>query len=325
MDSLDIAMDFGKNFAAFEKAVESDVRELEAQDKVKPLGKAVSKLMRGPVMEFMRYQANVVSDLCKKVQELEDKLGRADEKVNDQQEKLVEIERYRETNVVRASRLEMAAKLEVATTQVKLLDVDFDAHTTDQKELVQVAKAKLKDRVKSTDQDRYQELVQKAVVQVLARQTTKRKARDDGRDIWTAPIVLTMQEKHARWEMEDLLRRSKVYPTFHWPKEFLGPMKEMRDVLKTKVDESTTYVRMRPVLTEGKWRIRADVKPKEGMGKFVHKATWEVPPVDSDVRERVPRWAEPISWANVVAGVKNAAAPLPPTEGGGGEGEGMDL
>ena len=155
MDSLDVAMDFGKNFAAFEKVVENDVKELEAQDKVKPLGKAVSKLMRGPVMDFKRYQANVVSDLCKKVQELEDKQGTAAEREKDQQEKLAEIERFRETNVVKASRLEMAAKLEVATTQVKLLDVDFDAHTTDQKELVQVAKAKLKARVKSSDQERY--------------------------------------------------------------------------------------------------------------------------------------------------------------------------
>jgi len=282
LDPLDMAMAFGKSFEGFEKAVESDLKEIEAMDKVKPLGKAWSKLMKGPLMEFLKCQANVVSDLCKKVQELDDKLGQAVVREKEQEEKLLEIERFRETNVVRASRAEMAAKLEAATTQVKLLDVDFDAHSTDPKELVQVAKAKLKAKVRTDDQERYQELVQKAVVQVLARQTSKRKARDDGKDIWTAPIVLTMQEKQARWEMEDLLRRSKVYPTFHWPKEFLGPMKEMREVLKKRVDESTTYVRMRPVLNEGKWRVRADVKPKEGQGKFVHMATWEVPPIDSD-------------------------------------------
>jgi len=322
---MEVAIAFGKTFHAFEKVLEGDVKEIEALEKVKPLGKAVSKLMRGPVMDFLKYQANVVSDLCKKVQDLEDRQVKAADREKDQQEKLVEIERFRETNVVRASRAEMAAKLEVATTQVKLLDVDYDAHTTDPKELVQVAKAKLKARVMAKDQDRYQELVQKAVVQVLARQTSKRKARDDGRDIWTAPIVLTMQEKHARWEMEDLLRRSKIYPTFHWPKEFLGPMKEMREVLKKKVDESTTYVRMRPAFNEGKWRIRADVKPKEGQGKFVHMATWDVPPIDSDVRERVPRWAEPMSWASVVAGNKGGASSPPQVGGGGGEGEGMDL
>jgi len=99
MDAMEVAIAFGKTFHAFEKAVEGDVKEIEALEKVKPLGKAVSKLMRGPVMDFLKYQANVVSDLCKKVQDLEDRQVKAADREKDQQEKLIEIERFRETNL----------------------------------------------------------------------------------------------------------------------------------------------------------------------------------------------------------------------------------
>jgi hypothetical protein len=42
-------------------------------------------------------------------------------------------------------------------------------------------------------------------------------------------VVLTIQERGARWEMEDVLRKSKMFPTFHWPKEFLEPMKKINE------------------------------------------------------------------------------------------------
>ncbi len=74
--------------------------------------------------------------------------------------------------------------------------------------------------------------------------------------------------------MEDLLRRSKIYPTFHWPKEFLAPMKKMREELIKQVDEEIHYVRMRrPMQSDGKLRICEEENPKEGPRRFVHKAT----------------------------------------------------
>ncbi len=107
------------------------------------------------------------------------------------------------------------------------------------------------------------------MVQVLARQTTKRKNFNGDSEIWTAPVVLTIQERAARWDMEDVLRKSKMFPTFHWPKEFLEPMKRLKEELKKGgVDDATHYTRIRPELKDGKWRIRADTKPKSGEGKF---------------------------------------------------------
>ena len=78
-------------------------------------------------------------------------------------------------------------------------------------------------------------------------------------------------------------------------------MKEMKKALKEgRVDESTHYVRMRPDNRDGKWRIRADTKPKEGEGRFVFKASWPVPPADEEVRKQCKDWAAP-TWAQVAA------------------------
>ena len=182
---------------------------------------------------------------------------------------------------------------------------------------MRAAKEKLLAKVRADEVEKYNELVRKSVVQVLARQTQKRKRREDGRDIWTAPVVLTMKDKQEKWDMEDVLRRSKVFPTFHWPKEFLDPMKKMREVLKTKVDESSSYVRLRPSQgADGKWKIRADVKPKEGEGRFVHKATWDMPPIDEEVRKKLPDWHKP-TWADVVRR-RNTVASVSSAPGAGG-------
>ena len=239
------------------------------------------------------------SDLCKEVAELRIERDNLVAWRLRHEEKVADMEKVRESISVKASRKDMAAKMEVAMTQVKVLDLDFEKNTDDRAELQRVAKEKLKAKVRSTEVEKYNELVRKSVVQVLARQTQKRKRREDGKEIWTAPVVITCKDKQEKWDMEDVLRKSKVFPTFHWPKEFLEPMKKMREVLKEKVDESTTYVRLRPDNRDGKWRIRADVRPKEGEGRFVHKATWEMPPLEEEVRKAVPNWHKP-TWADVV-------------------------
>ena len=119
-------------------------------------------------------------------------------------------------------------------------------------------------------------------------------------------MVLTIQERGARWEMEDVLRKSKMFPTFHWPKEFLEPMKKIKEELKKGgVDDNTHYTRIRPEMKDGKWRIRADTKPKSGEGKFTLKATWPIMAADTTIRESDKEWSKP-TWAQVASGARKA-------------------
>ena len=290
----------------------ADLTELEGAKDGPKMKEALGKLFRGQ-LAFQRQVASHISDLANKVLELEGLLERAGEREAEANEKIVTMERARESMAVKASRQEMAAKMEIATTQVKLLDINFDKQIDDRKELIHAATHRLRAKIKTSEQPRFRELEKKATLQVLANKTTKRKRKEDGADIWTAPIMLTIPEKQARWEMEDLLRRSKVYPTFHWPKEFLEPMGKMKEELKKKVDDNVNYIRIRPVQVEGKWKIRADVKPKEGSGRFAHAATWEVPPMDGGLRDRVDNWFKP-TWAEIVKGRAAAAAASAPSQ-----------
>ena len=259
-----------------------------------------------------------LSDLMQTVIKLEKKAGAAEEKAAKADDKVKEIEKVRETVEIKASRKDMAAKMEYATTQVKVMDLDFERSLEEQKEMVRVAKLRLTAKIKKDDQPKFTELVSKAGVAVLARKTAKRKARESGEDIWTAPVVMTIPEKSERWEMEDLLRRNKIFPTFHWPKDFLDPLKKMREELKKKVDEEESYIRIRPAFSDGKWKIRADAKPKGGNAKFTHAASWEMPPADESTRNKVKNWFKP-SWADVVSGRARLLSQAPSTVADGGD------
>jgi hypothetical protein len=127
----------------------------------------------------------------------------------------------------------------------------------------------------------------------LVRKTSK----PTGKDFFTAPLLFTVQDKTKRWRMEEILRNSRIYPGFHWPQEMMPVIKGYKTVLKDGgVNEESTYVRIRPVERDGKVKLRADVKEKEGSAKFVVKATWEAPPLCPEIRKMArdhlkPQWA----------------------------------
>ena len=274
--------------------------EVESAKQVKDLKDVLVKHIKASI-KHEEMIGNHLSDGFQIITKLEKKAAEAGTKAEAAGVKVKEIEKVRESIEIKASRKEMAEKMEIATTQVKVMDLDFDKNVEDQKELVRVAKVRLTAKVKADDQPKFADLIKKAEVHVLARRTTKRKARATGEDIWTAPVVMTMPVKNERWEMEDILRKNKIYPTFHWPKDFLDPLKKMKEELKKKVDEDKNYIRIRPVFSDGKWKIRADSKPKEGNDKFTHAASWEMPPADEATRNKVKNWHKP-SWADVASG-----------------------
>jgi len=98
----------------------------------------------------------------------------------------------------------MGRKMEVAITQVKILDLDFGKEINERKELMEAAKAKLAEKIRLDERSKYDDLVRKAVVQVLAAKTVKRRkyGSEEEVEVWTAPIVLTIQEQADRWKME---------------------------------------------------------------------------------------------------------------------------
>ena len=300
-------VEIDEDFSAFCLKYKQEAEKMSVKS-VKDLKEGMEKMFSSILIPYLEKNANVMTGLISEISRLEEALEVSEAKEEESVNRIAELEKLRETSEVKLSKAEMGKKMEVAQTQVKLLDIDFGKCIDDPKELNKAAKEAIAAKIRSDEKEKYDNLVKNAVVQVLARQTTKRKNFNGDSEIWTAPVVLTIQERAARWDMEDVLRKSKMFPTFHWPKEFLEPMKRLKEELKRGgVDDNTHYTRIRPELKDGKWRIRADTKPKTGEGKFTLKATWPIMAADSSIRESEKEWSKP-TWAQVASGARKAGS-----------------
>jgi hypothetical protein len=287
----------------------------DLEDKLALLTGALGNVKCGSLKDLKENMVNVIkkfviptvesvgtanSDLITEIMAMESKIEAMEEEQAMLKDRIKDLENCREKNDVKISRKEMSEKVAVSAKQFKVMDMDFEKEIGERKDLIAKAKEVLKDKIRSDKKARYDELIRKATVQVLARTTTKRKPQDSDNDIWTAPILVSVDEREARWELEDMFRQSKVYPTFHWNREMVGLVKDMRNSLKDKFDDKH-YIRIRPEERDGKWRIKADVKSKEGTDRFRLGASWEIPPMCPDVRKKNPGWVTP-TWAQVAAG-----------------------
>jgi hypothetical protein len=195
---------------------------------------------------------------------------------------------------VKASSKDMEERLKIATTQFKVMDVEIGKETDNRTEILTKGMAAIKDKVRSDMQEEWTRLAEGVDVTPLVRKTVKAKDKDT----YTAPILFTVQDKTRRWRMEEILRNSKIYPGFHWPQEMMTVLKDYKTVLKDNgVSDELTYIRIRPVERDGKVKLRADTKAKEGSGKFSTKATWEAPPMCPEVRKKAKDHLKPI-WAS---------------------------
>jgi hypothetical protein len=255
--------------------------------------------LNGPLTKCFERQAAAMSDLAAMCGGLNAEVAKVQARTDDVREELADVKQVKDSIKEKDSIKDMEGQIREAVTKFKVMDLDFGGCLNDRKQLMDTARTKLRATVRTDLRERYDTLMARASLAVIARATTKR-AYPEG-DRWTAPVLVTVTDREARWETEDILRKSKCFPTFHWPKDMLGPVKQLRKTITDSgVNEDTTYIRIRPEDREGKMKIRADIKQKVGGDRFVLKATWKVPALDSDIREANKDWTKP-TWANVVA------------------------
>ena len=232
-------------------------------------------------MKGMDDMACMLTEMHEEMDNLNTELKGKDKKIRELQEELAAQDTVVKAVVVtkdkievKASSKEMEDRLRQATTQFKVMDVDIGKETDNRTEIITRGMAAIKEKVRSDMQEEWTKLAEGVDVAPLVRKT----AKPTGKDHYSAPLLFTVQDKAKRWRMEEILRNSKIYPGFHWPQEMMTVLKDYKTVLKDNgVDDSTTYIRIRPVEREGKVKLRADTKNKEGSGKFSTRATWEAP------------------------------------------------
>ena len=275
---------------------------------LKELAACFVTIISDNVLGGFEAQANALSDLAGTMTDMTKTITDLREENEELKEELNSVWLLRETQASKDSTRDMEAAVREAVTKVKVMDLDFGACLNDRRHLIETANAALREKVRTDLRARFDSLMARASLAVIARATTKR-AYPSGEEMWTAPVLVTIQDRESRWEAEDILRKSNCHPSFHWPKEMLEPVKVLRKaIVDSGVDDKTNYIRIRPDDRDGRMRIKADVKPKEGQAKFAPKATWAVPAFDPALR--TGDWAVP-----VMVGGKGSQAP-PPTAGG---------
>jgi hypothetical protein len=280
--------------------INSAIGELK-QGTMKDFREALTDVLGKLVVPILEDQGSLISDLIEGISVLESRIEYLTSEKEKNDERMESLEKCRESVELKGSRKDMTERVSTASKQFKIMDIDFGKEMSDRKELMAKAKEIMAEKVRSDKRARYEELLRHASLQVLARSTTRRKPQKEDKEIWTAPILFTVEDRETRWEMEDTMRASNLHPTFHWNREMVGLVKEMRGTLKERFPEEKKYIRIRPEEREGRWKIKADIKPKEGEGhRFRLGATWDIPPMCPEVRKNNPGWITP-TWAQVTA------------------------
>jgi hypothetical protein len=192
----------------------------------------------------------------------------------------------------------MEEKVKSAAVQFKVMNLDFGGAYTDRKELHDAARKAMESKVRSDLRAAYDEKIRQATIKVLAAKPIKKQGESG--EFWTAPVLVTIEDRETRWQVEDTLRKSKVYPSFHWPREMMDNIKAYRQVVtQMGFEDSEYYVRIRPEQRDGSWRIKADAKSKaeDSSGKFFPVAAFDLPPMDPALRSLCDSWLRPI-WTS---------------------------
>jgi hypothetical protein len=233
------------------------------------------------------------NDMCTKICRLVDENNRLHKKLDAQSDDLAQVKVSKERVEVKASRKEMEDRVRYSATQIKLVNVDLGKSTDDRKEMLGLAKAAISGKIRSDLKQAYDEKIRAATFKVISSKTFKSVC--DGKEVWTAPVLITIPEKETRWDVENLMRKSKIFPGFHWPKEMMDNIKRFRQVVKDMgFPDNTHFIRLRPEERDGVWRIRADVKSKEPESRFMNVAAFEIPPLNDDLKIFCAGWEKPI-------------------------------
>jgi hypothetical protein len=277
-------------------------------DKIVSLGESVKDFLNVTLVSILVSQANTSSDLVTEIIRLNGENVRLNKALAQQGEEITGVKLCKDRVEVKASKKEMEDKIKLAATQVKIVDLDLGKEITDRRDLHAAAKETLSAKVRSDLRKSFDDKIRGAALKVLASKTFKNES--EGNTSWTVPVLLTIPDRESRWEAENCLRSSKIYPGFHWPREMIDNVKIFRNVVRDLgYDDQSHYIRIRPEERDGVWKICADAKKKHGESKFVSVASFDIPPLDEKLKKNVSGWATP-TWTRKTAGNARSGASI---------------
>jgi hypothetical protein len=229
---------------------------------------------------------------------VEDKIGKLVEEVREIKEVSSDVVKETIKDKIKASEREMENKIRSAMCNLKILDFDFGTDMQDRVVMVRKVVRNLREDIHPESRGKFDRILRRTRIQILGRRTESRKTRD--RTIYTVPILLECQERNDACELDGILKDSGYFSSFHWPKEVMDFVNEIRDEVRYQgYDEKEYFVKVRPEERNGEVRLRAEVKEKNG-GRWQMKAMWACPPACRDMWDNVPNLYRPVVVAKNV-------------------------
>jgi hypothetical protein len=248
------------------------------------LMQAVEEIMIG--MSDGIKQERIERELTDKKQD--DRLAELEEKVKEVTNITGSLTNNNVRGRIRESVREMEKKVEEANCGVKVLDIDIGKDTDDRRDIVRRALDTVRSYAREDSQRWLDTILKRTRVVVLGKRTVRRTARDD-RTEFSVPILFQCRDRRDAEDLDSILRGAGYYPSFHWPREimdFVGAVRE--EVRKMGFSDREYFQRIRPEYRDGALQIKAEVKQKEGNGRFQLKGVWGCPPLRRQLWDAVP-------------------------------------
>jgi hypothetical protein len=264
--------------------LEEGLKELEMAMKGMEVS-AVGNDRRGQVVESGRREeekermgedrAQKESSIQEKVRILEEGLEK-EKKVREMWEK----ERKKEVRMRERmeSIKEMERKVSDSMETLKFLNLRFKKVSEDKGELLKEAEGIIKGRVRVKDRSEYEGILRRSKVYILGKGTKEKVV--NGERLCTAPVLVKCGSQIERQRLEKMVKSSGVRTAFHWPKEMVEFVCDIRGkVERMGYRKEEYFIKVRPFKVDGIPQLRAEVKKMNGrVGSFKRIACWPCPP-----------------------------------------------
>jgi hypothetical protein len=175
---------------------------------------------------------------------------------------------------------QMERKVSDAMEDLKILNLRFKNVSNVKEELLKEAEGIIKGKVAEKDRKECEWILRKSRVYILGQGTEEKELGEER--ISTAPLLVKCGSQAEKERLEYMLRSAGVRVAFHWPREMLEFVEEMRGwVEEMGYRKDDYFTKVRPYKVDGVPQLRAEVKRKDGKGGGFRKvSSWWCPPLD---------------------------------------------
>ena len=278
-----------------DERMEKERAENERLSTVEEALKALEASVKGKEAEVRQERREVVSEDGRTTAEereereriIAEKISKIEEGLEKEKSVRMRLEEERkeerEDRVRKESIKQMECKVNDAMENVKILNLKFKKVSKVKGELLNEAERIIKGKVLDKDRNECEWILRKSKVYILGEGTEEKELGKER--ICTAPLLVKCGSQVERERLEGMLKSAGVRSAFHWPREMLEFVDEVRGWVEDMGYRKDEYfIKVRPFKVEGVPQLRAEVKRKDGKGGGFRKVSnWSCPPLNRNL------------------------------------------